>query len=193
MEFDELAKVWREEESSEIRRTRVESLSDLRGRATQIEKNTRHRFRRATIVWLVLVPWFAFWAYVGIRRGSPLVTIGCIIMVVGCIAPAVFLRRMGAAKVDLTLPVRVAVAKEVERVRDLQRVIRRMIEWVAGSLMVGAPLFIAGASSSPTRIPLIALVILVGIASRRGWRRFADRLNATSEELESWIPDLERL
>jgi hypothetical protein len=194
MEFDDLVRVWKESDTGDVRRTRVESLADLRGRTTKSEQNARKRVRRATIIWLIMVPWFGFWAITGVVRGNILFAVGCLIVVVGCSAPAFYLRQIANSTGDVTLPLGTAVAREVERMRALQTLIRRMIDWVAGSLVIGGPLIIAGSSSSLARTALFgALCIGIALVSRRGWRRVSDRLGANSVELESWLGDLQRV
>jgi hypothetical protein len=194
MDFEELVRVWRDTATGDVRRTRIESLEDLRRRTTRSERNARKRVRRATIIWLVLVPWFGFWAIAGVVRGNAVFAVGCLIAVIGCTAPAFYLRRISNSTGDPTLPLGTAVAREVERMRSLQTLIRRMIDWVVGSLVVGGPLIVAGSSSSPARTALFgALCVVVGLVSRRGWRRIADRMGANSMELESWLTDLQRV
>lgn len=192
MEFEDLAKVWRDEETGELRRTRVESLSDLQTRATRAEARARRRFRRAAIIWLVMVPWFGFWAVLGVLTGSPLFAIGCTLLAVGCTAPVVYFRRMSRRETDATLSVRETLAREIARLRALRRAIRRMIDWVMGSLVVGGPMIALGARPFWSgALVLSALFVLVGLAGRGAWRRFADNTKKTSAELESWLVDLE--
>lgn len=194
MEFEDLVKVWRDEGTGEVRRTRVESLSDLRGRAKQQEENARHRFRRAVIVWLAIVPLFGFGICLAFLRGDLLDGTALAILAIGCVAPAVYyLKKRIRAEVDPALPVRVALATEVERLRELRLSIRAMSNWVAGALVI-VGLMIPSDSDEPLHaIAWAAFFCLVGISGWKGWRRFANRLQPTIEELESWIADLERI
>lgn len=194
MEFENLGKVWREEETGELVRTRVERLSELRRQTTQAEKKARNRIRRATVLGIVLVPGLAFIAILMMVTGNLRTGIGFAVMAIGCTAPMIYLRRAGNTAVDPMLPVRAVLEKEVERLRALRRSILAITGWVTGALVLGGPLLVLGVSSSPIKIFLwSAILILVGIRGPVAWQRYATQLQAARKQLERWIADLESI
>ncbi len=194
MEFDDLVRVWREQDTGDVRRTRIESLSELRGRATRTEANSRKGFRRAAIIWLVMVPLFTFGAVQGFLTGNPdrrhrLHHVGRGLRGTHRLSRP----RHELPEPEPTLPVRAAVEQEIQRLRIVGRAIRRMIDWVVGSLAVGGSL-VALALNAPLNGIVMSLVfILIALAARKAWRRLAARAQAAGSELESWIADLERV
>lgn len=196
MNFDDIGRVWREEGTEEFRRTRIEDLSTVRGRAARLMNRARRLVLVDMVAALVAIPFFTYQA---IRAPSALAALGAIIIVIMLIVIPIRLRVIRRAAPDPTLPVRVAVQAEVTRLRALER-FHRTVEWYLVPVALGMILYLAGLSvdivGDPVPVAFRIRMSILGVAAF-GLVIFGNRVSLRlrvqplREDLESWLTDLE--
>lgn len=196
MNFDDIGRVWREEGTEDVRRTRIEDLSTVRGRAARLIAGARRSVLVDTVAALLAIPFFTYQA---IRAPSALTALGAIIIVIVVVVIPIRLRVIRRAAPDPTLPVRVAVQAEATRLRALER-FQRTVEWYLGPAAVGMILYLAGLSvdivGDPVPVAFRIRMSVLGVAAF-GLVIFLNRcslrlrVQPLREDLESWLTDLE--
>lgn len=196
MEFEDIGRVWREEGTGELRRTRVEDLSAVLGRATRF--NARARRRMGLTGKVVLVPLVLVYGYLAIRAPTPISTVGAFILAAAAVVALLRFRAVSRAVPDTTLPVRLAIQAEVARLRMLER-FRGDSKWIHGLLVAGYVLYVLGVvlevADLQVRIAALGffafvlgvLELAILVARRRG----PSQIRALREDLESWLGGLE--
>jgi len=198
MNFEDVGRVWREEETGAYRRRKIEDLSDVLGRATRLNDGVRRRMRRAG--WLVAVPLALIFAWAALRAPTPMAAVGGAILAVWALVVLALYLAVSRGRTDASLPVRLAIESEVARLRVMERFGRRA-KWYRAVLAVGYLLYTFGVVGETddlgVRIGTIALVVLVLLAVEAmillARRRGPSRTRALREDLESWLAGLDVL
>lgn len=191
MNFDDIGRIWREEGTDDFVRRRIDKLSTVRDKATELDARVRRRDLRETLAAILVIPLCIFWA---VRASTPISAIGAVILAI-TVAIAPFRLRMARRPVgDPTLPAGRAVAVEVARLREQEKLLGSVLVWHLGPAAVGFALFIGGSALvSPLHKALFLLVDLMGLGLILLLNRRAvhQKIRPLREELESWLSGFE--
>ena len=117
MEFEEIGRVWREQGTGTIRRTRTENLSSALERAKRSGAARRRRFARSA--WIVAVPMVLIFGYMAWRAPNLIAAAGAVVLTAVAGLVAVRYRAIGRRTSDTALPVRQALQAELGHLTDL--------------------------------------------------------------------------
>ena len=198
MKFDDVRRIWREEDAGDFGRTRVEYLSAATDRVGKLDAEARRWFWLVTVLPIVLVPTATLLAIMQISRGYLVATLGIVLITISVVMLAIRWRRLRGAVPDPALPVSVAVEAQVARLLAWERYKNTVGWWFLGPFAVGYSLVmtsdkvdLAGnpVSFSGVRLSILVIVLSVFLAfvNRRDARL---KVRPLREELESWIADL---
>ena len=194
MRFEDLKRVWREEETGEYKRVKIEDLSAAHDRASNhLNTMVRRGVGLAGIMLLITIPLFGWGA---INAFWPLLAWPGAVLLWGWLTYLfVSVWKLGRAKPDPGLPVRDAVQAELDRLRMLER-LREGIPWSLPAFVVGEITLFIGLSANPREtlgrvLIFSAVVLLIAALALRGNWRCLERVVRLREELESWAGDLE--
>lgn len=187
MNFDDIGQIWREEGTDDFVRRRIEKLSTVRDRATETDARVRRRDLRETLAVVLVIP---FCIFLAVRASTPISALGAIILAI-TVAIVPFRVRMARRPArDPTLRADRAIAVEVARLREQERLLGSVLVWHLGPGGIGFILFFGGSALlSPLLKALVALVVLVGVGSilLHNQRAVHLRYQPLREELESWL------
>lgn len=198
MEFEDIGRVWREEGTGALRRTRTEDLSVVLERVGRCGIARRRRFARLT--WVVAVPLVLVFAYMAWNAPHLVAAAGAALMGACAAWVAVRYRAIGRTT-DATLPVRLALQSELAHLNALGR-LRRNAPWFRTLYRIGYVAFVVGVIALeeggprvPTRavglylsIPLIVEGLIYVARGKRPQAR-----GTLKEELSSWLDSLDEL
>lgn len=199
MEFEEIGRVWREEGTGTVLRTRVEDLSSVVGRARRLGGARRRRFARTA--WIAAVPMVLVFGYMAWRAPNLVSASGAVLM--AAVSALVAVRYVAIARrtSDTTLPVRMALLAElahlnaIERLRlDAPRI--RTLYWLG---YAGYVLGVVALEEGDPRVRALALAFLLSfLLVVEGLIYFArgrgPRVTETlKDELRSWLGSLDEL
>lgn len=146
MRFEDLERAWQHRESVVDRPPEPErQLAAVREKAGVLERTVRRRDLLETVIALLLLPVFAWFA---LRASHPLSRLGAAIIAAACVAIPLVLRRARRRDPDLGLPVADFLRLELAFVLRQRRLLLTVPLWYLGPLGVGAVLFFAGGSPS---------------------------------------------
>jgi hypothetical protein len=200
MDFEDIGRVWREESTGEIRRTRVEDLSASHGRAAKhLNIQTRVGVLASGFMVMVGVPLFAraVWA-----SPHPLVAgAGALLLMSWVVRVVTFWGRLRMSKPNPALPVREAVTIELQRLLKMERFREgiRFSSWAFWAFVIGEILLVAGlmpdirASAAGLAVWMLVVVCIASLAVKNNRKVLEDTLRPLRLDLESWIADLEKL
>jgi len=197
MNFEDVGRVWREHGTGAYRRKKIESLSDVLGRATRLNDGVRRRMGRAG--WLAAVPLALLYAWMALRAPTPMAVLGASILAVWALVVLALYLSVSRGRTVAGLPVRLAIESEVRRLRALERFARNAkwyrIVLAAGCLLyaIGVALAMDDRSARLATITLMVLVLLAVEGMIFARRRRPSRSRALREDLESWLAGLEAL
>lgn len=198
MTFDDIGRVWREEPSGDIKRRRVEALSDAMGRADSLLGRQHRNGKRIFILTAVLAVPVLMWGVINAPR--PTLALPGSLMI-GAWLALMWLRwrNLRPPSPDATQPVRMAVEAEVKRLRFLERF------WGDASWAMIA-LFLAGEilayegfrppEAERTIVSVIFYAMLIGITALAVFRNpvlARRKVRPLREDLESWLEGLQAL
>jgi len=187
MNFDDIGRIWREDDTDDFLRRRIERLSTVRDRATELDARVRRRDLRETLAAVLVIPLCILWT---IRASTPTSALGAIILAITVAILPFRLRTARRPTKDPTLPASTAVEVEVARLREQERLLDSALVWHLGPAAIGFALFFGGSALiSPLSKALFTLLVFVGL----GWvlilnrRAVRLRFRPLREELESWL------
>jgi hypothetical protein len=195
MTFEDLGRVWQEQETGDFQRRKVENLSTVRGKAQRL-LNGVHRNGK----WIgafTMMMFVLFFTPALLASPTPwLAGPGVLILSVWLIHVIRVVLTLGGAKGAESLPVRDSVESEVRRLRILERfwgnVHWGFLVFLVGEVMtfegMRAPGAERGAMSGGFYVFLVVLVVYGTLARRRDAR---SKVRPLREELESWLAGLE--
>lgn len=198
MEFEDIGRVWREEGTGTIRRTRTEDLSVVLERVRRPGIARRRRFARLT--WVVAVPLVLVFAYMAWNAPNLIAAAGAVLM--GALAAWVAVRYRAIGRTtDATLPVRLALQSELAHLNALGR-LRRNAPWFRTLYWIGYAAFVVGVIALEEGDPRvrdrtvglylsIPLIVEGLIYFARRNKRQATR--TLKEELSSWLDSLDEI
>ena len=191
MTFEDLGRVWREQETGAYRRQRVEDLSETLERAGGYTARWRRGLRRSAVL---AVPILLFFVYGVFRAPTPLARVGAI-MLASYSAVAVFwLASVGRTLPDASLPVLEAIRRELARLDGLEKYLRGT-NWARAFYVLSAFVLGLGVARSAERLILLMLFMMtleLGLF-RPKVKRARARTQALRTELESWLRGVEEL
>jgi hypothetical protein len=199
MEFEEIGRVWREEGTGTIRRTRIEDLTSVLGRAKRLGVARRRRFAR--LAWIAAVPMVLFFSYMAWAAPNYVAASGAVLMAVVAAFIAVRYRAIGRRESDAALPVRLALQAELTHQDALARLQRdaprvRTLYWLGFGVYVVGIVFPGTGNPEDRALALgfflsVLLVVegLIYFSHRRGPRAGG----TLKDELRSWLDSLDEL
>lgn len=197
MEFEHIGRVWREEATGQLRRTRTEELSAAMGRAARYNAGVRRRLGISSLV--IAVPLVLTFSYMAVRAPNAAALAGAVILAVLAAVVFFWYRRISHATVDAMLPVRQALEAEVATLHLLGRFGQRANR-ARVVLFLGTMLFVAGhlaatpaATAAVQRSWMLALLlifVLIELLIRVGRQRTPSYTRELERELESWLDGL---
>ena len=196
MNFDDVGRIWRDQDTGEFFRTRVESLSSARARAAKLDGWAWRLGLMWTVAAIVQVPVFTFVAIREIRDGNLVSALGVVLIAISVSSMAIRLRMIRGATLDPTLPVSAAVESQVAGLLGMER-FHNTVEWYLGPFIVGYLVVAASAGDQypwslggRVRMSILAIVAFgLVVFGQRRWARLDVR--PLIEDLESWLADLE--
>lgn len=191
MNIDDIGQIWREEGTDDFVRRRIEKLSTVRDRATELDARVRRRDLRETLAAVLVIPLCLFWA---VRASTPTSALGAVILVIAVAILPFRLRMARRPARDPTLPAGRVVEVEVARLREQERLLGSVLVWHLGPAGIGLILFIGGSALvSPLFKALFTLAVLVGLGLIVVINQRAAQLTIQPlrEELESWLSGFE--
>ena len=199
MEFEEIGRVWRDQTSGVVRRTRTEDLSSVLERAKKSGAARRRRFAR--LAWIGALPMVLLFGYGAWVAPNAVAAAGAILMAGAAGIVAVRYRAIGRRISLSTLPVREALEAEVAHLDALAR-LRRAAPWIRGVYWVGFGVYVLGVvvreeiglQARDLMLEFYASILLI----TEGMIYFARRGRAQPkrtlrDELTSWLGSLDEL
>ena len=196
MNFEDVGRVWRERETGDFQRRKIESLSTVRGRAARLLDGIHRNGTRIGLLTMVLLVPVAVMGILDSPRPWMAGT-GSVILVAWLTRMMVRVRQLGAPRSRTSLPVRAAVESEVSRLRLLEQFWGHYPAWSPLMFLVGEVLAFEGfrpegAERGPMTIGFyIALFVLVAYTLGARRRDARSKVRPLREELESWLAGLE--
>lgn len=199
MNFEEIGRVWRDDVTGEFRRRRMESLSPARDRAARFEARARRYWWFGTVGAIVAVPYFAFFAVLGVSRGYLVSALGMVVVATSVASLAIQWRKLRGGQPDSALPVSEAVKAQVACLVAWERYKNTIGRWYLAPLVAGVVVTMAGMSVNMSgepvslglriRLPVYAIVasMLLELYNRRDARL---RVRPLRKDLESWLSGL---
>ena len=124
MKFEDVGRIWRDQDTGKFFRTRVEDLTSVRDRAAKLALKVRRRDLRENIgaVLMVVLTVVAVMRINSIdpeawSRVSPTSWVGVALIAVGFVISLIRRRMAGRSEPDLDVPIGVALQAEVDRLR----------------------------------------------------------------------------
>jgi hypothetical protein len=195
MDFEDLGRVWQEQETGDFQRRKVESLSTVRGRAERLLNGLHRRGRRIAAVTVIGCA-FAFTAGILNSPRPWLAGTGVLLLAIWLAHVIRVVLELAGPKGADPLPVRASVEFEIRRLRILERFWGKA-HWIFLAFLVGEvmafegfrpPDVERGVLSGGFYVFLVAIVVYGTLARRRDARA---KVRPLREELESWLADLE--
>ena len=196
MKFEDVGRIWRDQDTGEFFRTRVEDLSSARDRAAKLDGWAWRLGLMWTVLAIVTVPVGVFAGIREIRNGQPVAALGVVIVLVSISSLAIRIRMIRGAKADPTLPVSEAIEEQVAGLLGMER-FHNTVEWYLGPFVVGYLVVAASAGDQypwsldgRVRMSILAIVAF-GLVVFGQRRRARLDVRPLIEDLESWLADLE--
>jgi hypothetical protein len=198
MNFDDVGRIWRDQDTGEFLRTRIEDLSSARDRAAETALKVRRRDARENIAAVLIV---VLTVVLGVRihsvdpeawsRLSPISWLGVTLIYIGLAISLVSRRMARRTEPDLDVPIDLALQAEVDRLRAQERFFGGA-PWHYGPAITGALLAIAGAPGLPVRVRTVQVLVVMVIVAVVSWYSYNGRrrFRPLRLELESWLADL---
>jgi hypothetical protein len=187
VKFEDLGRTWQQREAGAPLPTEPDrQLAAVRESARALERTVRRRDLLETLVALLLLPVFAYFA---VRSGNPISRLGAAIIAVSCVAIPLILRRARRRAPDLGLPVGDFLRLELAFVARQRRLLLTVPLWYLTPLGLGAVLFFAGASPSHwlTAAYAAGVVIFSAVVWWLNRRAVTVELEPRERELHLWI------
>lgn len=198
MTFDDIGRVWREEPSGEIKRRRVENLSDVMGRADRFLGPLYRNGKRIFILTAALVVPVLAWGVIKAPRPQ-LALPGTLMLWLWLALTWRRWRKLRPPTPDSTQPVRVTVQAEVRRLRFLERFWGDISWGMIALFLVGEVLAFEGlrpAGGGSSIVSLVFYPFLIGIIAVVVFRNpvvARKKVRPLREDLESWLEGLQAL
>ena len=195
MTFDDLGRVWQQQETGDFQRRKVESLSAVRGRAERLLNGIHRRGKWISAVTVLLCA--VFFTLGMLASPRPWLAGAGVLILSGWLCYVIkVVFELGAPKGVEPLPVRDSVESEIRRLRILERFWGK-VHWIFAAFLLGEVMAFEGfrprgvergAFSAGFYVFLVALVVYGTVARRRDVR---SKVRPLREELESWLAGLE--
>lgn len=196
MNFEEIGRVWRDAETGDFMRRRIDTLSTARNRATALRRRVKRRDAVETVAALIVIPFLIAGFFVAT---TPVSAAGAILGLIACIFIPIRIRMARRPAPETTVPVTEAVRLELDHLRSQERLLATVPVWYVAPLVGAMLLFIGGLSVSrlgdpvswAVRLRYMALPVMVSVLVVVMNRKAAERLRPLTREMESWLEALE--